>query len=382
MPRTIWLITAPSHTALPAEHFGDVARLVEETLPGLLVAAGQFDTAVLPVRAASNADLADILARVTADPSTKGVILLVADEVDAGGVRVLAAPAALVPRIRRERKDIYVAMLMVTLGDRPPSLYGRGLLRQKQQSINLVLAHELVSGHSVVIGPEQTRYHEGGSFAEAARGFVEMIALRSGLTFTRATVVDGKPVDWNGPRVPFALRAVVNHCVAQDAYKPVNGTTVGHFAAKVGEGEFLTSRYKTDFNQLDQVGLVRVETVGTDRVIAHGAQPSVGGQSQRIVFQEHPDTDCIVHFHAPTRVGSPVPVQPQRPYECGSHECGQNTSNGLARFGDVYAVMLDGHGPNVVFHRDADPAAVIDFIEENFDLSSRPDGEVEFPAVV
>ena len=44
-------------------------------------------------------------------------------------------------------------------------------------------------------------------------------------------------------------------------------------------------------------------------------------------------------------------------------------SRGLVPFGDrLFAVMLDRHGPNVVFSRHCDPARVIDFIDENFDL--------------
>jgi hypothetical protein len=74
-------------------------------------------------------------------------------------------------------------------------------------------------------------------------------------------------------------------------------------------------------------------------------------------------------------------VRAQRPYECGSHECGQNTSDGLGDFGGIKAVMLDRHGPNVVFHRGVDPAIVIDFIERNFDLVARTDGEVNLAAV-
>jgi hypothetical protein len=100
----------------------------------------------------------------------------------------------------------------------------------------------------------------------------------------------------------------------------------------------------------------------------------VGGQSQRIIFADHPDKDCIVHFHCPLRAGSRVPVRTQRPFECGSHECGKNTSDGLAHFDDIAAVMLERHGPNVVFSRHADPARVIRFIEENFDLSGTTAG--------
>lgn len=112
--------------------------------------------------------------------------------------------------------------------------------------------------------------------------------------------------------------------------------------------------------------------------LADDPKPSVGGQSQRIVFDEHPDVDCIVHFHCPLKEGSFIHVAEQRPYECGSHQCGQNTSRHLTRYGEfgpgLYAVMLDKHGPNIVFDsKTADPDDVIRFIEDNWDLGGRTD---------
>jgi hypothetical protein len=119
--------------------------------------------------------------------------------------------------------------------------------------------------------------------------------------------------------------------------------------------------------------MVLIETQGKDHVVAHGAKPSVGGQSQRIVFEQHRDIDCIVHFHCPTKPGAVVDTVPQWMYECGSHECGRNTSNGLPLGGKIRAVMLDKHGPNIVFNKDVDPDEVISFIEANFDLTQSTD---------
>jgi hypothetical protein len=117
-------------------------------------------------------------------------------------------------------------------------------------------------------------------------------------------------------------------------------------------------------------------TDGPDSVTAYGAKPSVGGQSQRIVFHDHTDYDCIVHFHCPIKEGSLVPVASQREFECGSHECGKNTSNHLKKFGNLSAVYLDQHGPNIVFHHSINPEEVISFIDCNFDLSKKTGGFV------
>ena len=71
----------------------------------------------------------------------------------------------------------------------------------------------------------------------------------------------------------------------------------------------------------------------------------------------------------------------QREYECGSHECGRNTSRGLKKFGNLSAVYLDQHGPNIVFHRSIDSQEVINFIEANFDLELKTGGSVNLQTV-
>jgi class II aldolase/adducin N-terminal domain-containing protein len=277
---------------------------------------------------------------------------------------------------RQPRKDIFLVAFKTTCGATEQEQYSAGLNLCKQASANLVLVNDVVTRLNMVVTPEESAYHVTTNRDEALRGLMEMTYLRSQLTFTRSTVVAGDPVPWGSERVPETLRTVVNYCIEHGAYKPFLGVTAGHFAVKVGEREFLTSRRKTNFNHLDSVGLVLVETDGPDSVIAHGSRPSVGGQSQRIVFDEHPDYDCIVHFHCPMLPDSKVPTVSQREYECGSHECGRNTSGGLAEFGNLSCVFLENHGPNIVFHDSIDPEEVIRFIEANFDLHAKTGGYV------
>ncbi len=279
----------------------------------------------------------------------------------------------LVRRIRATRKDLFLVGFKTTVGETPDAQYFKGLDLVKKASCNLVVANDLTTGLNMVITPEQARYHETTDRLAMLKGLAEMVALRSNLHFTRVEVVPGDAIPWSSELVPASLRAVVDHCCARGAYKPFLGSTVGHFAVKVDDQTILTSRRKTNFNHLDETGLVMLKNLGPDRMLAYGSKPSVGGQSQRIVFSEHPDVDCIVHFHCPIKPDSPVAVRSQRPYECGSHECGANTSAGLMRFDNIRAVMLDKHGPNIVFHRDTDPAKVIRFIEDNFDLEGRTD---------
>lgn len=278
----------------------------------------------------------------------------------------------------RPRKDIFAVGFKTTTGASPEEQYSSGLKLVKHASLNLVLANDTITRNNMVVTPEEAAYHETTDREIALRGLLEMSYLRSQLSFTESTVVAGEPVDWNSEQVYPALREVVNYCIEHGAYKPFLGVTAGHFAAKVGEKEFLTSRRKTNFNNLSTTGLVKVVTDGPDKVVALGAKPSVGGQSQRIVFEQHPEKDCIVHFHCPPKPGSIVPTVSQREFECGSHECGENTSKGLRTMddGEIEAVYLDKHGPNIVFNHTTNPRKVIDFIEKNFDLSAKTGGYV------
>lgn len=284
--------------------------------------------------------------------------------------------------IRRGRKDIFLVGFKHTSGESEQGQYVAGLNLLKEASCNLVFANDEKTRMNMVITPEEAKYHVTTNREEALAGLVEMAYLRSHLTFTRSTVVSGDSIPWNSEWVPEALRKVVDYCIERGAYKPFRGSTVGHFACKLDDTIFLTSKRKTNFNDLKENGLVMIKTDGADSVIAYGSKPSVGGQSQRIVFNEHSGYDCIVHFHCPIKEGSKVPQVSQREYECGSHECGQNTSRGLAKFGNLLAVYLQEHGPNIVFNRNIDPQEVIDFIEANFDLEEKTGGPVSLKQVL
>jgi len=295
----------------------------------------------------------------------------------------------LIGKIRSERKDIFLVGFKATTGMSEDEQYIAGLGLLKNASCNLVLSNDVHARRNMIITPEEARYHVGYDRAETIKGLAEMVIARAGLTFTRSTVVEGASIPWDSDAVPDSLRTVVNHCIERGAYKPFQGKTVGHFATRGPEdGIIYTSRRKSNFNRLPEDGLLRIDVVDDDRVIAHGAKPSVGGQSQRIIFSQHPDVDCIVHFHSPLkpidqregRNGGPLPVREQKPYECGSHECGRNTSEGLAEVRPgIKAVFLDEHGPNICFGRDEDPARIIEFIEAHFDLSAKTGGPVALP---
>lgn len=290
----------------------------------------------------------------------------------------LLSSEKIVQKIRKKRKDIFLVAFKATCGASEQEQYLAGLNLLKTASCNLVLANDTKTRMNMIITPEEAKYSVTEHRWDALTELVDMSLLRSHLTFTQSTVVSAEGVPWDSQEIPATLRQVVDYCIGKHAYKPFKGSTVGHFACKLGAQEFLTSKRRTNFNDLAKIGLVRIKTDGPDTVLAYGGKPSVGGQSQRIVFNDHPEYDCIVHFHCPLKKAAKdyVPIRSQREFECGSHECGRNTSQGLKKIGNLSAVMLEQHGPNIVFNHSIDPKEVIDFIESNFALDEKTGGYV------
>lgn len=346
----------------------------------------------------TNEDVEALLDQLIADPDTRGIIWNVAltdfdgkiGEVESGKyaerlssavspVMHMTPKKKLVNKIRETRKDIFAVGFKTTFDESPDIQYRKGLKLLKRNSLNLVVANDTGTRNNMIIAPEETRYQESTDRELVLRRLCKIMLSRMSNTFTRSTVIPGENVPWDSSEVPSNLREVVDYCIDQGAYKPVLGKTAGHFAVKVADDTFLTSVRKSNFNDLSKVGLVKIVSSGEDQVIAYGSKPSVGGQSQRIIFREHQDLDCIVHFHCPPRDVNLVPVAQQWPNECGSHECGRNTSAHLRLFdlGDGHSlkmVYLDSHGPNIVFNRNTPAQKVKAFIDQHFDLSDKTGG--------
>lgn len=321
-----------------------------------------------------NAAVADYTGKIGTEPSGKHATRLRTFAGKAEGMLLEPYTNKIVGKLRKSRKDIFVVAFKTTCGATPAEQYEQALGMLKRTSVNLVLANDTKTRNNFIVTPEEGVYK--GTRDELLDMLVDMAWSRSHLSFTRSTVVDGTPVPWSDPRVYGNLRTIVDWLNTQGAYKEFNGATTGHFAAKLAPGHFLTSIRKTNFKNIQKHGMVEVKTDGDDQVVAFGAKPSVGGQSQRIIFETFKDLDCIVHFHCPFIEDRKdfIPLMSQWEYECGSHQCGENTRNGLAKFGNIHAVMLDNHGPNIVFSKNVDPQEVIDFIKNNFDLSKPTNG--------
>lgn len=403
-----------NHLSLATPAFGETARniytLCNDIMPNNHVIFNHLTKmADHTSKIITNQDVSELVDNLIADPNTKTIFFNVAlcdfggevETFDAIGniVResgkhaprlqsrsgilpqiVLKPNDKIIKRIRKERKDIFLVAFKTTCGATEDEQYITGLNLLKENSCNIVLANDTLTRKNMIIVPEEAKYCVTTDRQQVLKTLVDVVNHRQHLTFTRSTVLEGESIQWDSDIVPQSLRTVVDYCIEKGAYKPFRGNTAGHFAVKVDDETFLTSKRSTNFNDLKDIGLVKVISTGKDSVIAYGAKPSVGGMSQRIIFTEHTDVDCIVHFHCPpnpTMATVPGWTVPQYPYECGSHECGQNTSNGLQEvWKGIKAVYLDQHGPNIVFNRNIDPARVIRFIDQYFDLSQKTGGSV------
>jgi hypothetical protein len=89
------------------------------------------------------------------------------------------------------------------------------------------------------------------------------------------------------------------------------------------------------------------------------------------MLNENPNYDCIVHTHNPLTGGSDIPVATQKPFQCGSLECGMNTASNLKGYGDIKAVYLDKHGANILFKSSTRSIEVIDFLSKHLQLGTK-----------
>lgn len=345
----------------------------------------------------TNKDVERLIDKLVADPSTKVIFMSAALcdyeasvveqdiptlsgkdqarlQTKQGQVNLALNPAEkLIARIRKTRKDIYLVGFKTSAGATEDDQYLAGLTLLKTTSCNLVLANDTHTRLNMIVAPELARYSVTRDREAALKELVKMMDTRSRLSFIRTTLKEGSLIPWADPQVPSVLRTVVNWCVARGAYKPFRDVTVGHFAYREAPKTIVSSRRRRNYNKLEDRDLVRVVFEG-DEMLAYGAKPSAGTRSQYAVLSQFPEYDCIVHFHCPVKPGSQVTIRPQKDLECGSHECGENTWKGMSKFGNLAAVMLDQHGPNIIFSSKGDPEEVIKFIGENFDLTKRTDG--------
>ena len=270
--------------------------------------------------------------------------------------------------VRKHRPEIFLVGFKTTTRATPEEQFLKGLRMMKRSKCNLVLANDTVTRNNIIITPEET-YYPTENREDALSQLVEMMISRAAGNFTRSIFKPGR--DHNIDLAPSTFQQVVKFLVERGSFIENNGNgfTPGHFCWKVSENSFLSSQRKANHNKVFENGMSLVGVNDDESFTVYGSRKaSVGARSQWMILQAHPGYDCIVHTHSPLKPGSKVPITPQKPYQCGSLECGLNTLNHMADFDGIRAVYLEKHGPNVLFKSTDDPQRIIDFLEANFQL--------------
>lgn len=308
----------------------------------------------------------------------------------------------IIDKIRKERKDIFLVSFKTTAGLTKEEAYTKALSNLKKSSSNLVFVNDIHNKHNGVVTPEEYPYWEE-SREDALDLLTDMTLNRLELTFKRTVVPDpsmrfmiGSYDDEKSPtKIPVNFLEVLKHLIDRKAFKPFNGKTTGHFGCKILDTGFaleyegkrkpakrLCSRRKMDHNKVFEQGEGLGVVYGKDskgNIIATGGKPSVGEHTQDLIYKILGDAaHSIVHFHCPLTIeGNEINQAEQKPFECGSNECGSNTASNIREYAPgLFAVHLKGHGPNIAFHKDVPTKQIIEFIEKHWDLDSKTGGEV------
>jgi hypothetical protein len=245
----------------------------------------------------------------------------------------------------------------------------------KRSKCNLVLANDTVTRQNMIITPEESKYCITTDRSKVLRELVAMTLLRNNLTYTRTNFMVEDNLQVN--RLSKTFTKVLQYLVDNGGFIENNGNgfTPGHFGARDNlKHIFYSSQRKVNHNDVFKNGMTKVCVRKSGRIDAYGShKPSVGARSQKLLFDEYPDYDCIVHIHTPLKDGiRDIGWAAQRPFQCGSLECGMNTLEGMRDIEDgIKAVFLEKHGPNILFKSSIDPQKVIDFIDNNFELGTK-----------
>ena len=301
----------------------------------------------------------------------------------------------ILPKIRQQRKDIFVVSFKTTAGVGRDETYKKGLLALKKNSSNLVFANDIQDKINMVVTPEEFPY-EAPTREEAINKLCEITFKRLNLTFEDKTILKDDTRAFpeeliKEGAIPQNWYDVMKYLFANNAFKPLPGTgkTSCHFGCRVDGKEYerITSERKINHNESFERGMIPVYSYKNGELVVGGAKPSVGEKTQELIYQELGDKiHSIVHFHSPLKVEWPhtiIPIREQLPYECGSKECALNTVSGILESEKtfvklvepgIYAVHLQNHGPNIAFHKDVPAEKIISFIEKNWDLTKKTGG--------
>lgn len=374
-----------NHLSLAAPAFGTTAKQLHQLIPNSeLVLTKMADSTS---KLSTNEDVESFLTEELKSVDLKAVILNVAfcdfkyPNGDFHAERLLTAdgdislgftPASkVIKKIRIERPDIFLVGFKTTTNKTVDEQFLIGLKMMKSTKCNLVLANDVNTRKNIIITPEETYYGETTDRNAALAELVEIFNSRLDGTYNRSILVpcDNTPIE----KTSQTFQEVIKWVIENNGFIENNGNgfTPGHFCQKLGQNTFLSSQRKANHNEVFENGMSLVEVTNGDKFLVHGTKKaSVGARSQWLMLENNPEFDCILHTHNPLKEGSLIPITPQKPYQCGSLECGLNTSNHLGSMasGEIKAVYLDKHGANIMFKSSSDPKTVIDFLKENIEV--------------
>lgn len=289
-----------------------------------------------------------------------------------GNITIELTPSdKLIGKIRQARPDIFLVGFKTTTNQTSEDQFLIALKMMKQSKCNLVLANDTVTRNNMIITPEETIYGETTVREDVIDELCDIIQLRQNLTYDRGTFNEADNIPFDN--APDNFKTVLKFLINNGGYLENNGNgfTPGHFCYRTENG-FVSSQRKVNHNDVETNGMTYVNVNEDENVFNYlgTKKASVGARSQHLLLKENPDFNYIIHTHNPQKEGSMVPVTPQKPYQCGSLECGLNTLNNLGTFanGDIKAVYLEKHGINLIFKSTTDPQKVIEFIKDNIRL--------------
>lgn len=291
----------------------------------------------------------------------------------------------LVKKIRENRKDVFLVSFKTTAGKTKEETYAAGLRSLKTNSSNIVFGNDVQNHHNVIITPEEFPYYYE-TRSDAINDLAKITLARINLSFTRTRVIPGEKIL---PQklaedgcVPENFIQIMRFLIENKAFKKFNGKTSGHFGCKVIGQPYTTisSARKTNHNNIFTDGMVKIYGLKDGMIEAEAVKPSVGEHTQQKIYETLGDkVDAIVHFHC-EKLENPkhtIPERPQFSFECGSHQCADNTANGMIEVEPgIFAVHLEGHGPNIAFNKNVPVEQIIEFIKSNWNLAQKSGGNV------
>ena len=251
----------------------------------------------------------------------------------------LSVQDKIIQKIRKERKDILLVGFKTTCGATKEEQFQKGLKLCKDASANIVFVNDvdkdrirnldsaleskkILSNIKSTSEMETAYIHEGIKEAEeqieafqnnglvtpeessywyntrneALDGLVQMVLNRVKGEFVRTTVVEGNVISWNDTIIPQTFKDVFNHIRSNGGWH-VNpkGKTSGHFGIKINQYESICSIRKQNYNDIENVGMVKVITDDPDNVFGHKHffRPDFGEDYQNYLeFIEH----VLKHF--------------------------------------------------------------------------------------